>query len=319
MHQILNALTLLGWAIPWIVGGVLVASATFRLRRREVVIVGVALGLVLQLWLANIVAQVAGVPLAFWLASLVMLVMGVLAQATQGHWRVSYSGFWTLAALAGLALLFSAIGRGLGIFDDYQNLPTVSLMASGDVPPHFALDPALRFGYHYLLLLFAAELMRLGSLAPWSALDLARGIVLALPLVLAAHWAFRITRRWIAAGLSSLLLAFAGGARWLLLLLPPSWLARISDQITLIGSASTSATSLSQAMISPWKIDGAAPMAFPFAFYSGINPPYIMLYTGIAGSGLLILLLLLLTATRWRSSLAPVVSVRANGSACDRE
>ena len=103
--------------------------------------------------------------------------------------------------------------------------------------------------------------------------------------VLAAHWAYRLTRRWFAACLSAAALAFAGGASWLLLLLPMPWVRALSGEVNLIGSASSSAPSLAEALISPWKIDGAGPIAFPFAFYSGINQPYVMLYTGIAGIG----------------------------------
>jgi hypothetical protein len=173
-------------------------------------------------------------------------------------------------------------------------------MAAGDVPPHFALNPSLSFGYHYLLLLFAAELMRLGSMFPWTALDLARGLSLALPLVLADMWGYRLARSRFAAFLTAGMMAFAGGARWLLLLLPPQWMDRISGEITLIGSAASSAPNLAEAMISSWKIDGAGPMPFPFAFYSGVNQPYVMNYTGIAGSAIMIIFLLLLTADRWR-------------------
>ncbi|MGE5073995.1 MAG: hypothetical protein ACM3MF_11255, partial [Anaerolineae bacterium] len=187
-----------------------------------------------------------------------------------------------------------------GIFDDYQNLPTISLMATGDVPPHFALDPSLNFGYHYLLLLFAAQLMRLWQMFPWTALDVARGLVMALPLVLAGLWAYRLTRSHLAAVLTGAVLALAGGARWLLLLLPPGLLQSISQHISLIGSASSSASSLAEAMLTTWKVDGSGPIQFPFAFYTGINQPYVMAYTGISGSGVLILLVLLLTANRQR-------------------
>ena len=208
-----------------------------------------------------------------------------------------------------LMALFGAIGRGLGIFDDYQNLPTVSLMAAGDVPPHFALNPALRFGYHYALLLFAAEVMRLASMFPWSALDLARGFSLALPLVLAGLWGYRLTRSRLAGVLTGLVLALSGGARWLLLLLPGSLMQRISANVTLIGSAAQSAPDLAQAMITSWKIDGAGPIPFPFAFYSGVNQPFVMAYTGIAGSGILVVLLILLTAGRWRHWSAAIVEL----------
>jgi hypothetical protein len=187
-------------------------------------------------------------------------------------------------------------------------------MAAGDVPPHFALNPSLSFGYHYALLLFAAEIMRLGNLFPWTALDVVRGFSLALPLVLAGLWGYRMTGSRPAALLTGCLVAFAGGTRWLLLLLPPAWLDRISASVSLIGSAAASASNLSEAMVSNWKIDGAGPIPFPFAFYSGVNQPYVMAYTGIAGSGILIMLLILLTAARWRHWSAGIVEAVLLGS-----
>lgn len=308
MDRMLEGLRLLLWTATWVAGGILLAASLFRLRRGETAMVGLGLGLVLQAWLANLCAQFVPVPYSFWIAPAALLAAGLLLALGSGkRLKIDVSlPHWAL--LLGLTMLFYAIGRGLGIFDDYQNLPTVSLLAAGDVPPHFALDPALKFGYHYLLLLFAAEIMRVGNMLPWSALDLARGVMLALPLLLAGIWAYRLTRRGVPAFLTSCMLAFAGGARWLLLLFPAGWMTSLSQHTTLIGSAASSAPNLAAAMISIWKIDGAGPIAFPFAFHSGVNQSYVMAHTGIAGSGIMILLLLLLTSSRWRGGGAAVVS-----------
>lgn len=262
--------------------------------------VGLGIGLNLQALLANLLAHILPVLVAFWIAAGLVLLAGSLAFVfSRPRIRLEISPWqWLLLAL--LTILFNGIGRGLGIFDDYQNLPTVSIMAAGDIPPHFALNPSLNFGYHYLLLLMAAQAMRLGNMFPWSALDLVRGLILAMPLVLAALWGYRFTRNRIAGFLTAFMLAFAGGARWLLLLLPPTLLSRLSEHITLIGSAATSAPNLAEALVGNWKIDGAGPIPFPFAFYTGINQPLVMGYTGISGSAILIMLLLLLTANRQR-------------------
>ena len=175
-------------------GGWMLAASLFRLRRSETAMVGFGIGLVLQTWLANLLAHGMPILIAFWLsAALVLLAGGVSALVFRRNLRFDFSlSQWLWLGI--LTLLFNAIGRGLGIFDDYQNLPTISLMAAGDVPPHFALNPALNFGYHYFLLLFAAQFMRIGNMFPWSALDLARGLILALPLILAGLWAYRLTR-----------------------------------------------------------------------------------------------------------------------------
>ncbi len=308
MKSLLEMIPLLLWAALWVAGGWALAASLFRLRRAESPVAGLALGLVLQAWLANLLAHALSVVMAFWLSAALIFLAGAAAALffRQGL-RFEFSlPPWLWLGL--LTLLFYAIGRGLGIFDDYQNLPTVSLMATGDIPPHFALNPSLNFDYHYLLLLFAAELMRLGHMFPWSALDLGRGLVLALPLSLSGYWAYRLTRSRLASVLTGFVLAFAGGTRWLLLLLPPALLNRISEHITLIGSGALTASNLAEAMTSNWKIDGAGPIPFPFAFYTGVNQPYVMAYTGISGSAILIMLLLLLTAGRWRHWTAGLIT-----------
>lgn len=300
MRLLVEFLPVLLWCVLWAAGGWLLAAAFFHLRCSEVAIVGVGMGLILETWLANLLAHALPIDVAFWLAAFFVFAAGASSALLFRRGLRSEVSWRQWCLLGALTLLFTLIGRGLAIFDDYQNLPTISLMAAGDVPPHFALNPSLNFGYHYFLLLFAAQLMRLGGMFPWTALDVARGLIMALPLMLAALWARRMTRSHLAGVLGGAMLAFAGGSRWLLLLLPPAWLARISENITLIGSASTSAPSLAQAMLTNWKIDGAGPIAFPFAFYTGINQPYIMGYTGISGSGVLILLVLLLASNRSR-------------------
>ena len=300
MKFIFDIMPLLGWAALWTAGGWMLAASLFRLRRRETAMVGLGIGLVLQTWLANLLAHGLQFLMAAWLSALLVLLAGglsALAFRRNLRFEISISQWVWLGALT---LLFNATGRGLGIFDDYQNLPTLSIMAAGDVPPHFALNPSLNFGYHYFLLLFAAQFMRLGNMFPWSALDLGRGLILALPLMLAALWAYRFTRQCMAGALTAFMLAFAGGARWLMLLLPQAWLNHISSNITLIGSGADTASNLSQALLTNWKIDGGGPVSFPFAFYTGINQPYVMGYTGISGSAILVMLLLLLTANRLR-------------------
>jgi hypothetical protein len=308
MKILLDAIPFAAWMLLWIAGGWLLTAALFRLRGSENAMVGLGVGLTLQAWLANLLARALPVTTAFWFSAALVFIAGVVsAFVFRRDLQIEFSlPQWAFLIL--LTLLFNFIGNGLGIFDDYQNLPTISLMAAGDIPPHFALDPSLNFGYHYLLLLIAAEFMRLAHMFPWSALDLARGFVLALPLMLAGLWAYRLTKNCVAAFLTGFMLAFAGGARWLLLLIPQPILGIISSNITLIGSASTTAPNLADALLSNWKIDGAGPIPFPFAFYTGINQPYIMAYTGIAGSAILIMLILLMTAGRWRHWSAAIVT-----------
>jgi len=312
LKTLLDFAPLILWALLWIIGGCLLTASLFRLRRSEVAMIGLGVGLVIETWLANVLAQMLPVVIAFWLAAVLTLLGGLVAiiMLRRQNIKINFSlslSRWLILIL--LTILFISIGRGLAIFEDYQNLPTISLMAAGDIPPHFALDPHFSFNYHYLLLLFAAQFMRLGSMYPWTALDASRGLIIALPLMLAWLWAYRLTRHRIASVLTSVMFMFAGGARWLLLLIPKPVLQLISNQITLIGSAGVTAPDLLRALLSDWKIDGDGPIPFPFAFHSGIFQSYVMNgFTGISGMAFIIVLLLLLTAQRWRNPFAGMIT-----------
>jgi len=281
----------------------MIAVRGFNLRHREQAMVGISLGLVLSSWCANLLAQFLPAQYAFLLASLVVLVVGsalnMPLSKNQFFSQITTSlPQWLILVV--LVLLFNAIGRGLAIFDDYQNLPTVSRMATGDIPPHFPLNPDLRYGYHYFLLLFAAGLMRLGQMYPWNAPDLAHAITLALVLMLGALWTMRLTRSRLAAFLAGVFMAFSGGTRWLLLLFPQSILQAISRNITLLGTGARSGPDLASALLLPWKTEGAPPVGFPFAFSNGINIPLFMTHHGMGVMAVLVVLLLLFTFDRRR-------------------
>ncbi len=284
------------WILTWSLGGWLFVTFGLRLPRRYRWALGMAFGLVSQVWLANLLARIFPAPTAFWLAAVAILALGLILIP----WKKGRSLFAELSLPVGqlllflaLAALFTAIGRGLNLFDDYQNLPTVSLLASGDIPPHFAFDPALTFGYHYLLLLFAAQLVRLGEIFPWNALDLARGLTFSLTLLLASLWVFRLTRSRLAALLGIAFFALASGTRWLLLLLPSAALEQLSSQVTLLGSAQQTVATLANGLTGLWDIDGSGPIPFPFIFLSGLNNPLILALSGMGTLPFLILLSIL--------------------------
>ena len=142
MKTLLDFAPLILWALLWIVGGCLLAASLFRLRSREVTMVGLGIELVIEIWLANVLAQTMPLMIAFWLAAVLTLLGGLIAviilrrQNTKIDFSLSL-GQWLILFL--LTVLLISIGRGLALFDDYQNLPTISLMATGDIPPHFAL------------------------------------------------------------------------------------------------------------------------------------------------------------------------------------
>ncbi|MFN3742929.1 MAG: hypothetical protein ACK4VW_09730, partial [Anaerolineales bacterium] len=294
-------LALLLWVLLWGLGGWLIVEALFPLPRFQRAFSALALGLTLQTWLANLFAHFLKVPAAFWAAALSLFLIGLLLHLPNRFRHLQWRSWWLpgqwLAFLL-LGWIFFGIERGLNIFDDPQNLPTLSLMAAGDIPPHFPYDPALRYGYHYFLILIAAQFMRLADLFPWTALDLARALSLTLVLMLVYLWIRRFTRSRLAGILGSAFFALASGARWLLLLLP-SWLVEgISRQITLIGSAAQTAPDLARALLSAWRIEGEGPLPFPFAYLSGLNSAFVMAHGGIGGTSVLIPLLFLLLYRR---------------------
>lgn len=286
------------WLLAWASGGLLLAASAFRLPSRFIFGVGLALGAVTQAWFANLFGFLLRVPAAFWSGALLTLALGLAFTrpfSLKEILRVLVpASLAQVIAFILLAFIFTAIGRGLLLFEDYQNLPTISLMARGEIPPRFALDPSVRFGYHYLMLLFAAQIMRLGGIVPWNALDFTRGLFFALTLLLTYLWVGRMTRSRLAAFAGALFAACAGGARWLLLLLPTGWVESLSKQITLLGSSAQTVPDLARGLTLPWNVDGGPPLPFPFAFVNGINVPLILSHggSGMMVSTLAILILL---------------------------
>ena len=155
----------------WTLGGWLITARTFNLPANERGLVGLGVGLVTGTWLANWLARFLPPGLAFWGAGLLTVVLGLAlswplnrdlfpfspkASSSKSSWITSLKeifqpGSWALFVL--FVIIFTLIGRGFAFFDDPQNLAPVSIMATGDIPPHFSYNPDLRFGYHYFLLL----------------------------------------------------------------------------------------------------------------------------------------------------------------------
>ncbi|MDF1499273.1 MAG: hypothetical protein P1P76_02245 [Anaerolineales bacterium] len=299
---ILSAVSISGW---------LIASHAFSLHPRERILTGVALGLVLLTFFSNLLARSLEPSLTFGVAGFLVVVISV------GTWWVDRGRaldiqdlkIWPLV----LPLLFSIsiitlMGRGIAIFDDRKNLSIISMMAAGDIPPHFYMNPEYLFNYHYGFQLFGALLMRVGGFFPWSAFDLAKGIMASLAIVLAGIWGWRVThsRLWgmaVAAGVT-----FGSGGRWLLNFLPQSTLRKMSAQIDLWGAAGSTVTSLYEGLISYWTIDGGPPLPLPFSYVNGVLQPFILkLHKGPISLSLLILFLVLLLLEKRRNVAGTVV------------
>ena len=282
----------------WIVGGYFVLKNLFDLPDNELPLLGLGFGLVFGTWATNLLARFVPGVWGFWLAPTLLVAFGFfLSMRNQtGFTSPSKIPYGQITLFITAAVTFTLIGRGFGFFDDHQNLPPLSNMAAGDIPPHFAFNPSLMFGYHYFLLLTGAGFVRLAGAGPWSALDLARGITLALTVFYAGFLAWRITRnRFIQAG-SMLFVLFAGGARWIMLLLPASLLRRISSSITLIGSGADSGPNFVTALLKNWNIEGQGPFPLPFMYGSGLDPSFSMFHNGWGTSAVMMVLLALLLA-----------------------
>jgi hypothetical protein len=301
----INLINILLLLALWTLGGWLMTLRSFDLPSHERGLVGLGLGLVIGSWLANLLVRWMPASPAFWGAALLTVALGAIMS-----WplRVNMPG-WNAETLKNLlfstrtwfffaaaVILFTLVGRGLGFFDDHQNLSVVSVMATGDIPPHFAFNPELRYGYHYFLLLVAAQFVRLAGAGPWMALDLARGLTLALTLTYGGFVARRISGSKLVATASMVFLAFAGGARWLFLLLPISLQRQLSSSIHLIGSGADTGPNLITAIYKYWAIEGLPALPFPFLHGSGLDPSFSMFHNGWGTSAITIALLLMLLA-----------------------
>lgn len=152
--------------------------------------------------------------------------------------------------------------------------------------------------YHYGFHLLGASLMKLGGMFPWSAFDLAKGILWGYAVVLAALLGRRYAKNLSGGVLFAGVLVFAAGTRYLLLLMPAGILLRADELITLQGTSAYIDLPFSQALLQGWTIDGGPPVPYIFGFLSGIMEPFIMFHAGPANLGVVILLLFWLIASR---------------------
>jgi hypothetical protein len=303
-----SPLDLLLWLVIFLllwVGGWLLNLYLFRVRPRESLVAGLASGIVLFIVIANLLANITSLLPALWTSALAIFGVGVYSawkyRRGQGLIRGSLRAWPELLALGLLLLLFTLINRGMAIFDDYHNLPLLSTMAAGDVPPHFYLNPDFKLSYHYGLHIFAASMLRIGGTYPWSALDISKALILATTVMLGWTWFRRETRSMTGGTTGTILMLFGGGTRWLLLFLPISMGSSLAAGIMLLGSAAASGSNLFSALVKPWNIEGAGSFPFPFAFSNGI---FSTINLALGGSGALpimtVILLLVIVQRRWK-------------------
>lgn len=305
-----SALSLLPWLVTmlavWLAGWLL-ATHAFRLRVRERLIVGLGLGLILYVWLANLLGHWLPPGITFLLPALLLLLTAVFFgwRRKEGPWldRQDLKVWpWLLAGL-GLLWLFLLWSKGLTLFDEHKNLSLISIVGNGDVPPRFFPNYPLNFIYHYGFHFVGASLMRLGGMLPWSAFDLSKALLWGEMLLLAALLGKRYIGQHWGGWAGAAVVALASGTRYLLLLLPPAFLLQADKLIRLQGTSALIGRPFSEALISPWPVDGGPPLPYMFGFLNGIMDPMVMAHQGPNIFSMLILLLVWLLlprlASRW--------------------
>jgi hypothetical protein len=295
--------------ISWI-GGWLLATHVLRVRGRERLVVGLAIGVVLYTVLCNLLAHIVDSTWAFILAPVVVLGLGFLSalKSKKPWFHLDDLHAWSqVLAIFIIGTVFTLILRGLAIWDDYHNLPIVSTIAAGNLPPRFYLDPSLPLSYHYGLHVFAASMVSVGGLTPWSAWDVARGFTTALAIVTAWLWFKRVTKSDLSAYFGATLLTFGSGTLWLLSLIPNNLLIWISAHTPLANSALDSGSTLAANLSGPYLFEGGPSLQMPFAFLGSLFSPVVNNWQGNSSLYLICIFLLLLENDRKRFSVIAVL------------
>lgn len=299
-------LILITWLSAFSGGAYLLVVNLIKTRCYETTLISFGLGLILQTWIANLLVRFIEVRLSFILSAVLVLIAGLVVTILKKNFKTIRQHFcfplsyWLFFALA--TVIFLMIGRGLAIFDDYQNIPVTSILASGVVPPVFVLNPGLSFDYHYLMLLNAAQWVRLADVYPWTALDITRALFFSLTLVYTAFLARRVTRSAFSGWISVMFMAFAGGVRWLLLFLPNGLMERVSAEVEMMGTGLATAGTLKEALTLPWVFEGGGSFPFPFAFGNGYHTIAVMKHDGTGLMGTAMALLIILFFQKWRGT-----------------
>ena len=282
-----NAINITGWLLSillWSTGGYLIITHFFRLEKQEATILGFGFGLILYLWLCNLVGHFLSPSLTFSLPAIIILAAGLAAHkfsfkiVIEKPFLRQLSGQIIIMLI--LTIFFTLIGRGLAIFDERKNLTMISQLANGDIPPHNPLNPTTLYQYHYGSQLLGASLVRLGNFFPWSAFDISKGVYWALTILLIYCILQRHTKKTGAAFVLTAVYTLLSGTRYLLMLLPGTFLAGLNERIALLGSSQDIGLPFSQAVFSDWVIGGGPLDPYPYGFVNGIFRPLIMAHSG---------------------------------------
>lgn len=305
ISSLIKFLPLVIWFLLSGIGGIWLARAFFRLNSsNEETLIGISIGLISVTWIINLLGRVVPMFTACLLAAGILFLAGLIsnfpkkAADIKGLFLFKMDHWLGLTILV-LFLIFFSIGVGMGIYDENPVLPLVSQMAAGDIPPHFALDPKVVYNYHYFPYLFSAQIMRVGDFFPWTALDMQRSIFLVLSLVLIGLWVNRITHNRLAGIAAGVFAFFAGGTRWLLLLLPAQVIDALGNSISRLDSGLNSGETLRIALTNPWAAQGTGPYSIPFAYANGFNGSAVI-GLGATNYTVMFFAIFLMTFNRWK-------------------
>jgi hypothetical protein len=291
-------------AALWTLGGWLIITHLFNAGKKERLIFGFGLGLVLYLWLANLVGHWFAPAITYFLPALAILAIGLLAARRSANRLLDAAdlNIWPILLLwAGVFVYSLLLERGLMIYDDQLHLPAISVMGAGSLPPRYFLNASSQFAYHYGFDLLGASLMRTGGMFAWSASDLSKALVWSFSLVMLGYLAnqFIKNKRKTIAGV--LAFTFLGNTRYILMLLPATLLQSLDHSIGFLGVSAVMKIPFSQSLFMPWTVIPGPPTPYTFGFISGIYASYHMFHTGQWPLALVIIGLIWLLASRVKS------------------
>ena len=297
----------------WTLGGWLIARHVFRLPARHRLLVGFGLGMVIYLWILNLIGGWFPVEITFLFPAILVLLAGALSAWKSSEPFLSIEDLKLspfLSLFLGLFIYSVFLERGLGIYDDYHHLPAISAMGAGNLPPRYILNAAYDYSYHYGFELLGGSLMRLGNLFPWSAFDLGKAMVWVYSLILVAFLLKQYLQQTWKVILGIGLFLFLGGTRYLLMLLPASLLQSFDRLITFSGVSQDLNLPFSKILFAQWAVGGGPPQPFIYGFTNSLNAGYVLNHMGEFPLTLIIIGLLWYLADKYDSSRAiPILAV----------
>lgn len=305
-----SALSFIPWiltACAWFIGGWLIATHAFNADKNKRILLGFGLGLVLYLWLTNLLGHWLTPPQSYYASSILLFVVGLIL-SRRSHIQMfepAVFKIWPILFIwAGVFLYALLLERGLMIYDDQLHLPAISVIAASRLPPKYFLNANDPFAYHYGFDLLGASLMRIGGMFAWSASDLSKALVWSFSLILTGlilNTYLKNTWKTIA---GMIIFPFLGNTRYLLMLLPSNLLQTFDSAIGFLGVSSNMQVTFSQSLFMPWTVIPSPPRPFTFGFISGIYPSYHMYHTGLWPLALIIIGLIWLLSQNinsWKS------------------